>query len=147
MKLPEFQKALLVWDAFNGQMTDVVKQKLDSLSIEMVQVPANMTHFFQPLDLTVNRAAKQLTKKKKAFVTYSKQLEAGNQLEDIEVDLRLSVLKPLHAQWLVDVYNYFSTEEGREIILKGWKKAGIQAVIDGSVVLPPENPFQDIYKK
>ena len=45
-----------------------------------------------------------------------------------------------------DVYNYFSTEEGREIILKGWKKAGIQAVIDDSVVLPPENPFQDIYE-
>ena len=84
-----------MWDAFKGQMTDVVKQKLDSLSIEMNQVPANMTNFFQPLDLTVNRAAKQLTKK--AFVTYysdtmTKQLEAGKQLEDIEVDLRLSVL-------------------------------------------------------
>ena len=51
-----------------------------------------MTDFFQPLDLTVNRAAKQHTRK--SFVTYysdcvSKQLEAGRNLDDIEVDLRL----------------------------------------------------------
>ena len=148
MNLPESQKALLVWDAFKGQMTEAVRAELELLSIKMVQVPANMTHFFQPLDLTVNGAAKQLTKK--AFVTYysdtvTKQLEAGKQVEDIEVDLRLSVIKPLHAQWLVDVYNYFSTDAGREIIFKGWKKAGIHGLLDGSTVLPPENPFEPIY--
>ena len=59
-----------------------------------------MTHFFQPLDLTVNGAAKKLSTK--AFVThYSdtvlKQIESGKPIEDIEVDLRLSVIKPLHA--------------------------------------------------
>ena len=55
-------------DAFKGQLTDGVKKKLQSLSIEMVQVPANMTHFFQPLDLTVNRVAKQHTRT--SFVKY-----------------------------------------------------------------------------
>lgn len=44
----------MIWDVFKGQMTDAVKSKLTSLSIELVAVPANMTHFFQPLDLTVN---------------------------------------------------------------------------------------------
>ena len=80
-----------MWDAFKGQMTDAVKEKLASLSIKMAQ---------------------------------------------------LSILKPLHAQWLVNVYYYFSTDNGREIVLKGWKKAGIQALFDGSIVLPPENPFE-----
>lgn len=56
--LSESQKALLILDAFKGQITDAVKERLHSLSIEMVQVPANMTHFFQPLDLAVNQAAK-----------------------------------------------------------------------------------------
>ena len=28
--------------------------------IEQVEVPANMTHFFQPLDLTVNKEAKKI---------------------------------------------------------------------------------------
>ena len=102
-------------DAFKGQLTDGVKKKLQSLSIEMVQVPANMTHFFQPLDLTVNRVAKKHTRT--SFVKYysdcvTKQLESGKSLDDIEVDLRLTVVKPLHAQWLVDMYNYFSTAPG-----------------------------------
>ena len=58
LKLPATQKALVIWDVFKGQMTDKVKEELRRLSIELVPVPANMTHFFQPLDLTVNRAAK-----------------------------------------------------------------------------------------
>ena len=30
-----------------------------------------------------------------------KQMELGNSTDEIEVDLRLSMLKPLHATWLV----------------------------------------------
>ena len=58
LELSDTQKALVVWDVFKGQVTDKVLKKLDSLNIEYVPVPANMTHFFQPLNLTVNRAAK-----------------------------------------------------------------------------------------
>ena len=69
-----------------------------------------MTHFFQPLDLTVNRVAKNFTKKE--FTSYysgviQQGLQEGKDLENIEVDLRLSVIKPLHAQWLVNMYNFF----------------------------------------
>ena len=75
-------------------MTDKVKEQPTELNIECVYVPANMTHFFQPLDLTVNGCAKQ--RMKKQFVTYyssavKQQLDSGKQLEDIEVDFRLSV--------------------------------------------------------
>ena len=148
LNLPDTQKALIIWDVFKGQMTDRVQNRLKSLSLELVPVPANMTHFFQPLDLTVNRAAKNLTKKE--FISYyssviQKGLNEGKALEDIEVDVRLTVIKPLHAQWLVNCYNFFSTEEGRQITLKGWKKAGILGLFDGTVILPPDNPFEDIY--
>ena len=63
-------------------------------------------------------------------------------LEDVEVNFRLSVIKPLHAQWLVNLYNFFSTERGRQVICKGWKKAGILGLLDGTTVLPPEDPFE-----
>lgn len=36
--------------------------------IDFVVVTANMTHFFQPLDLTVNKSAKQFMKNE--FITY-----------------------------------------------------------------------------
>ena len=45
-------------------MTQAVKNKLELLSVEQVSVPANMTHFFQPLDLTVNKVAKNFMKKR-----------------------------------------------------------------------------------
>ena len=106
LKLAEDQKALLIWDVFREQMTAEVKKRLCLLNIECVYVPANMTHFFQSLDLTVNGSGKQFMKKE--FVTYysdsvKRQLESGTNLEDVEVDFRLSVIKPLHAQWLVNL--------------------------------------------
>ncbi len=42
-------------------------------------------------------------------------------MEDNEVDLRLTVIEPLHAQWIVDIYNYFSTTDGKEIRLEEGK--------------------------
>ena len=68
LKLTETQKALIVWDVFKGQMTETVKQKLSSHNIELVPVPANMTHFFQPLDLTVNGSAKKYMRTQ--FIVY-----------------------------------------------------------------------------
>ena len=134
----------MIWDVFRGQMTDKVKEQLTELNIEYVYVPANMTHFFQPLDLTVNGCAKQ--RMKKEFVTYyssaiKQQLDSGKQLEDIEVDFRLSVLKPLHAKWLVELFNFFTTTRGKEVIARGWKK--IAGLLDGSTTLPPEDRNND----
>ena len=64
----------------------------------------------------------------------------------IEVELRMSVIKPLHAQWLVNIYAYFtSASHGRYIILKGWKKAGIGGLLDGTTILPPEDLIEQVY--
>ena len=49
-------------------------------------------------------------------------LENGVELDDIEVDYRLSFLKPLHAKWLVELYNHMSTDEGKEIAANGWQQ-------------------------
>jgi hypothetical protein len=45
---------------------------------------------------------------KKEFVTYyssavKQKLDSGTDLEDVEVDFRLSVLKLMHTQWLVNL--------------------------------------------
>ena len=145
LKLPPAQKAILIWDVFRGQKTQKV---LSSLNIEVVSVPANMTHFFQPLDLTVNGPAKKFCKDK--FTTWysadvQRQIESGTRLEDVEVDLRMSVLKPVHATWLVDLYNYLTSTEGRVYIHEGWEKAGIKCVVSGEKSLPPIDPYQCIY--
>ena len=66
--------------------------------------------------------------------------------EEIEVGLRKSIIKPLHAQWLVNIYTYFtSASHGRDIIFKGWKKAGISGLLHRTTTLPSEDPFEHIY--
>ena len=149
LKLPLTQKALLIWDMFQGQKTEKVLSKLASLNIVVVSVPINMTHFFQPLDLTVNGEAKGFMKDK--FTTwYSKEVQKqinpgnGDANGEVNVDLRLTALKLLHASWLMDLYNHLSSDIGRRNIAKGWEKAGIAQLLDESFRLPPEDPFEEI---
>ena len=111
----------------------------------MCQVPANMTHVFQPLDLTVNGSAKSFLKNK--FMEWFAQkvdegLEEGKELEDIDIKFTLSALKPLHASWICELYDYLTSSKGKPIIENGWKRAGIiTAVEDEYAKLPPLDPF------
>ena len=144
----ETQPALLIYDIFWGQTTDKFLDVLKDNNILSTKIPPNMTDVFQPLDLTVNKFAKDFMKA--VFSTwFSRQisvgLESGVELDDIEVDYRLSVLKPLHAKWLVEIYNHMSTDEGKEIVANGWKKADIfNAIKLGWSGLPPLDLFTDI---
>ena len=126
--LPVSQKALVIMDAFSGQITSVVLDCFKDNKIEVVCVPANMTYLLQPLDLTVNGYAKKFTSRKFSEWYSSqimKQLDDGKELHDINIDLKLSKLKPLHAEWLVELYNQMSTAEGQKIIHSAWKASGI----------------------
>ena len=76
---------------------DVLKDN----NIFSTKIPPDMAHVFQSLDLTVYKFAKDFMKG--MFSTWfsreiSLGLENGVELDDIEVDYRLSVLNPLHAK-------------------------------------------------
>ena len=86
------------------------------------QVPLNMTHLFQPLNLTVNGSTKALLKAK--FTEWFSQkieevLSEGKDLEDIDIRLTISVLKLLHARWVVDFFNYLTTTKSKVVIENG----------------------------
>ena len=75
-----------------------------------------MTHLFQPLDLTVNGYTKSFMKRH--FTEwYAKQISDGiNAGKDpfyIDVPLQLSVLKPLHAKWIIKLYNKITSDAGK----------------------------------
>ena len=82
-----------------------------------------MTNLFQLLDLTANGAAKAFMKRH--FTEwYSqkiwKELESRKELNDIDIKLTLTILKPLHASWLINLHNYLTSQKGTEIIFNGW---------------------------
>ena len=56
------QKALLIMDNFSGHITDGIIEKLEEKGI--VMVPANTTDRLQPLDVSVNKSAKDFLMEK-----------------------------------------------------------------------------------
>ena len=69
----------------------------------------------------------------------------NKQIEEVDVKLQLTRLKPLHAEWLVELFNHMTTSQGKEIIMSGWKASGIiEAIKKGTVRLPNLDPFNDL---
>ena len=66
----------MIADVFTGQMTSEVRENLQKNSILANNDPANMTRFYQPLDLSVNESAKRFIAKK-LNGWYSDQISEG----------------------------------------------------------------------
>ena len=82
--------------------------------------PRNLTKKFQPLDLTVNKVAKAFIQNRYNHWFSDQipwQLKTGNDTNNIKVSSKLPNLKPLHPNWIVDLYKHMQGED--EIILKG----------------------------
>ena len=62
--LPVDQKSLVIMDVFKGQVTPIVLNLYKESNIVVVLVPAGMTNFLQPLDLTVNNYVKKFMRGK-----------------------------------------------------------------------------------
>ena len=58
LKLPPDQPALALFDVFKGQQTEEVASLLEENNILLVPIPANCTDRLQPMDLSINMAAK-----------------------------------------------------------------------------------------
>ena len=75
----------------------------------------------------------------------SAQLDKGIAINEIDIKLRLSLLKQLHAEWLVDFYNHMTSGVAKKIIDNGWATSGIEEIINmGLDSLPSIDPFSDI---
>ena len=67
------------------------------------------------------------------------------EIGEIEVPLKLTILKPLDPKWFIKMCNYMTEEDGSKICIKGWKVAGIKEdVQNGLTGLPKCDPFNDI---
>ena len=95
LNIPKDQTALLIFD---------VKDVILANNYVYVFVPKNLTNRFKPLDLNVNGQAKQFLKWK--FESWyadqvTKEIEKGTDVYYVTIETKLSVVKPLHARWLI----------------------------------------------
>ena len=76
------------------------------------------------------------------YTSQVQQLGEGKEVEQIEVKLTLTTLKPIHAKWRVDFYNHMTITEGKKVISNDWSATGItNALKNAEICLEPLNPF------
>ena len=74
---------------------------------------------------------------------HDKKVSEHGYLKKIEIDLRLTTLKPLHAQRYTCIVNFFTSAKAVPIITRGWMKAAIAGLLGESTSIPddPFDPF------
>ena len=48
----------------------------------------------------------------------------------VKVDVKLTVMKPLHAKWLSEFYNFINSLDGQDITGKVWLRVNITDAIN-----------------
>ena len=124
LKLAQDHPALVIFDHFSAQMTDAFFKLLEENHLRRVMIPANCTDRLQPLDISVNKTAKEFLRRQ-FHDWYAKQI--CEHLEEdtpvVPVDLKLTTVKPVGAKWMMNLYDYLKAKP--EIIVNGFRGAGI----------------------
>ena len=100
-------------------------ETLEDHHICVVMVPANCTDRLQPLDISVNKSIKAFLRQE--FQNWYSdclcaQLQGGESNPE-PIDLKLSSVKPLRAQWMIKAHDHGKSHP--EIIVNGFKGSGI----------------------
>ena len=124
LKLEPDHPALLLFDNFKAQCTEDILKLLDTKNIDVVIIPASCTDRLQPLDLSINKAAKEFLRGK-FQEWYAMQIfnQLQGKVEKKPVDLRLSKVKPMGARWMVNLHDHLKAKP--DMIRDAFKAAGI----------------------
>ena len=99
---------VVIFDTYKGHIGSEMESLLLENNIISVLVFNNCTDVLQPLDLSVNKPLNDHLRSKFQLwysEQVSKQMIDEKQPEDIEVDMKLSVMKPLSARWIISAYD------------------------------------------
>ena len=82
-----------------------------------------MTNKYQPLDSTINKRMKAILKN--CYNSWCSQqvmdqLSTGVSPTEIKIKQPISIIKPLHAGWIINAYEDLRSEAGIASILKGF---------------------------
>ena len=146
MDLPVEHPAIVMFDAYRGHKGSEIEDLLKENHLLPVPIPSNFSDRLQPVDVSVNKPLKnQLCNNFTRWYAseVQEQFEKGTSIEEVKVDLQLSVMKELEAKWLVSAYDYI--KGNGSIIQNGFKEVGILDAVEGQQLSEPdEDPFADI---
>lgn len=135
----EDKAALVVMDNFKGQVTDSVMKLLEDNNMLVCMLPPNTTDRLQPLDISVNKPAKDYLKAQfnEWYTTKVMKHLDGKEVENFEeielepINLSMPVMKEVSAKWFVDMASYIS--DNPHIIVNGFISSGITDTFGGKI--------------
>ena len=123
--------ALVLFNSFNGQCTESLFKLLDVNNINVIIIPANCTDKLQPMDISVNKSAKEyLHKRFQEWYAAEIMSQSVSTADMIPVDLRMSIVKPLSAKWIIGMYDHFKAIYRKQQILGGTKLSRFSQIFD-----------------
>ena len=100
---------------FKGQITDdvlnLLKQHQKSFR------PGKHDKSSAASSLSINGYAKKFCRKRfnhRYMEQITEQLDNGKQIKEVDVKLQFTRLKPLHAEWLVGLFNHLTINQGKK---------------------------------
>ena len=113
-----------------------------------IHVPNNHTNLFQPLDISVNKSAKCFIADKYQDWHAEKVLQQLNRsvaVHNVKVDVKLSIMKPLHAKWITEMYHHL--KRSKQIEISGFRNVHITETVTEADQLTQlcENPLDKIF--
>ncbi|VDI04793.1 Hypothetical predicted protein [Mytilus galloprovincialis] len=129
LNLPLKQPALAIFDVFAAHRVESFINKLQKAGILIKYVPGGCTGELQPLDLSGNSQIKEVVKS--CFTAWyaqqvGMQLKAGKTVKNVEINLKLSNIKPIHANWIIQAIQKVKDQKG--VIRNGWVRSGMLTV-------------------
>ena len=125
--LSEGYPALVIFDNFKAQCTSAFLTQLDHNNINVVLVPPNCTDHLQPLDVSVNKAVKNQLHAEFQHWHACQICQQRREGQKKPIDLKMSIVKPLSASWIVSACSY--VKNNPDIIINGFKESGIASCI------------------
>ena len=111
---PCTQPPILILDAYCMHQMGSVVNRIQSMGIEVIHIPAGCTYLCQPIDVGINKPIKnRLRDKWEEWVVEGKGIVDGKAMEPS---------RKILAEWVVDVYNNIPIVMGRN----AWKKKGFE---------------------
>ena len=74
------------------------------------------------------------------FLTDQIQINSASNMYDVNVPLKLSIIKPIHGKWLLGLYDHLKSSP--TLIIQKFEMAGIKKALE--IKLPSGDPFADL---
>ena len=126
--------ALIIMDNFKGQVTPSINRILEENNIHVCLLPPNTTDLLQPMDISVNKPAKEFLRNE-FQQWYSEQVQKRIEEEGVDaveitpIKLEMPILKELGVKWLIKMAEYLA--DNPQFIVNGFRRAGILGALDG----------------